>query len=77
MNKVSLLTLLEKFIKKDLGMAAPSVASAQTLIYEEGEGLEEDEEAHYKANLSLTLAGLKLESHDTLSIEVGYLVQLV
>ena len=69
LNKVLLQTLLDKFIKKELGMAAPSVASAHTLIYEEGEGLEEDEAAHYVRSLSRSLAELKLESKDVLSIE--------
>ncbi|XP_042407721.1 SUMO-activating enzyme subunit 2-like isoform X3 [Zingiber officinale] len=50
--------IVEKIIKVKLGMDLPMVMQARTLIYEAGDGLEEDVAANYALNLNKSLANL-------------------
>ncbi|EEC82353.1 SUMO-activating enzyme subunit 2 isoform X2 [Oryza sativa Japonica Group] len=50
--------VIEKIIKSKLGMNLPLVMIGSTLVFEDGEGLEEDEAANYALNLEKVLAEL-------------------
>ena len=54
-NTWTLEMLLRRVIKKELGFQEPSLSIGSSLIYEEGEGIEEDE---YSMQLSKTLTNL-------------------
>ncbi|KAK3127553.1 hypothetical protein QOZ80_7AG0574940 [Eleusine coracana subsp. coracana] len=50
--------VIEKVIKSKLGMNLPSVMIGSTLVFEDGDDLEEDEAANYAINLEKVLAEL-------------------
>lgn len=68
--KLTLQTFVEKFVKKELNMAEPSVEAKGALVYEMGEGLEEDEAEMYHANLKKTFSDFGIKDKDVVSIEV-------
>ncbi|KAF7007781.1 hypothetical protein CFC21_022687 [Triticum aestivum] len=50
--------VIDKIIKSKLGMNLPLVMIGSTLVFEDGDGLEEDEAANYALNLEKVLAEL-------------------
>jgi ubiquitin-like 1-activating enzyme E1 B len=48
--------VIDKVIKSKLGMNLPSVMIGLTLVFEDGDDLEEDEAANYALNLEKVLA---------------------
>jgi ubiquitin-like 1-activating enzyme E1 B len=48
--------VIDKVIKSKLGMNLPSVMIGVTLVFEDGDDLEEDEAANYALNLEKVLA---------------------
>jgi ubiquitin-like 1-activating enzyme E1 B len=48
--------VIDKVIKSKLGMNLPSVMIGSTLVFEDGDDLEEDEAANYALNLEKVLA---------------------
>ncbi|TVU38184.1 hypothetical protein EJB05_11540 [Eragrostis curvula] len=57
-KKTKLREVIDKVIKSKLGMNLPSVMIGSTLIFEDGDDLEEDEAANYALNLDKVLAEL-------------------
>lgn len=55
---IKLREVIDKIIKSKLGMNLPSVMIGSTLVFEDGDGLEEDEAANYALNLEKVLAEL-------------------
>lgn len=58
--------VIEKIIKSKLGMNLPLVMIGSTLVFEDGEGLEEDEAANYALNLEKVLT-FPLQSSEIIS----------
>ena len=48
--------VIDKIIKSKLGMNLPLVMIGSTLVFEDGDGLEEDEAANYALNLEKVLS---------------------
>lgn len=57
-KKTKLREVIDKIIKSKLGMNLPLIMIGSTLVFEDGDGLEEDEAANYALNLDKVLAEL-------------------
>jgi len=67
--KLTLGTFIEKFVKKELGMTEPSAECKGGLLYEAGEGLEEDELERYKERLLKTMKDNGVGEKDVMTFE--------
>jgi hypothetical protein len=54
-KETKLREVIDKIIKSKLGMNLPLVMIGSTLVFEDGDGLEEDEAANYALNLDKVL----------------------
>ncbi|CAM0906525.1 unnamed protein product [Alopecurus aequalis] len=57
-KETKLREVVDKIIKSKLGMNLPLIMVGSTLVFEDGDGLEEDEAANYALNLDKVLAAL-------------------
>jgi hypothetical protein len=55
-KETKLREVIDKIIKSKLGMNLPLVMIGSTLVFEDGDGLEEDEAANYALNLDKVLS---------------------
>ena len=54
-KETKLREVVDKIIKSKLGMNLPLIMVGSTLVFEDGDGLEEDEAANYALNLDKVL----------------------
>ncbi|KAG8099528.1 hypothetical protein GUJ93_ZPchr0013g37446 [Zizania palustris] len=69
-KKTKLREVIDKIIKSKLGMNLPLVMMGHTLVFEDGDGLEEDEAANYALNREKVLAELPAPVINTTKLTV-------